>query len=1709
MKQNFIQLCAGLLSLFAALWLAATPAQAQRTISNVAHVEWGLPGAMQTVPSNRVDLLVDLPTNVPPVVDLFRIDRGVDTRLPLADSRCDATNGGGAGLSGPFTSFDRNPATLSRATAIHPGEPLVFVIDYAARNIDPGARDRFLAIIETDTGDRETIELVETASDSGVFTGWIRTAAMPPSPVHENCELSVQPGTSLGLELSGFGAATTVEFNVNILLALGSAVFDAETGAPVNGARITLIDADTGQPAQVFDADGVTPLPSTVTSGGPTLSSSAVNRVTGQALGPSMMAPGEFLFPLVAPGRYRLLVEPPDDYRGISHRSPQQLAGLQAPDGRHYRVIQGSYGDPFVLSSVSSVELDIPLDRPPPPLRIEKLASRQVAAPGDPIAFRISVRSGDPGRPTEALTVTDILPAALRLRPDSLRLNGEAAGNAATIAGDGRQFALAVAALAPGQTAIISYITEVLPQARDGISVNRVSVADDLGLQTATTDASVRIERDTIATRMTIIGRITDGGCSIDPRTAPGVAGVRVMLEDGSYAVTDEDGRYHFEGVRPGLHVVQIDEYSLPLDRAAVDCARNTRSAGRAFSRFVDGFGGALRRVDFRVAPSAPREAPASAAPIAPRAEAQSDAQAAGAERDWFAGREPGIAWLFPAEDHNPRNRVIRVAILHLPGQTVRLSINGEAVAPIAFDGLRQNEARTMAVSIWRGIGIAPRDNVLRAEVVGADGQIVETLTRTVHFANAPMRAELIRDRSVLVADGITRPVIAVRLTDRDGRPVHNGLTGDFAVPSPYFPAIEVDAQQARQLAGLERAAPVWRVDGDEGIAYIELEPTMFSGSLSISFPFRDGEARRNQAIDLWLEPGDRPWTIVGVAAGTVGFNTLSQSMEELGEEQDEFDVDGRVALYARGQVTGRWLMTLAYDSVSDRDESRFAGVIDPTRYYTVYADRSERRFDAASVRRLYLRLERPQFYAMFGDYETNINEPQLARYNRSLNGVRTEFRNDRVSAVAFAADTPYRFGRVEIQGNGLTGPYTIGSSQILPNSERVTIEVRDRFRSNVIVSSQTLIRHIDYDIDYFAGTLRFREPILSRDAALNPQFVVVEYEVDGIAESAIQAGGRVTWNTADDRLQIGATLIHDDDSRRQTTLGGLDVRWRPDDATEIRAEFAASDSDSDVPTAGTAPSADGVATAWLIEAEHHSSDIDVLAYAREQQGGFGVGQLNGAESGTRKIGFDGRVRLGGPLSIAASGWHENYLTSDTRRIAGRALLEYHGEDTDGRLGLIYANDRLTDGSQRNSTLLQLGATQRLFGDRLELDGQTEFALDQAESVDFPARHALTARFRATDWATLIGTYEIADGNDFTVSTFRAGFELAPWAGARISMTGNQQDIAEYGPRSFAAYGFAQSLVLDEHWSIDVSLDGNETLSGGIDPQAIINPEHPVASGGFLGSGNTLTEDFVALTTGVTYRNGSWSATGRAEWRDGEREDRRGFTLSALRQIGEGSAIGGAFSWLRADQQGGAATEVTSLELSWAHRPASSDWSWLNKLELRDDRVTNAIAGQPGPIGSAPLLLTGDARSQRIVNSLSINWSPSSEVSDLLGGTTFLDRSEASLFIGTRYVSERFGADDIDGWSNIVAGDIRFDLSEMFDIGVSGAIRESDGGRAWHWSAGPTIGISPVENTWITIGYNIVGFEDRDFEEARYTRQGPYVTFRFRFDQQTFRDLGL
>lgn len=1668
------------------MFLAASTgasAQSSHIISNTAVAEWDSGPTTLSRPSNTVQIPVEDEPPAPPTIELFHFstDPG-STQIPVPQTMCVGSSGTvPVQLGGAFSGYSTNPASLIPAQAIRAGEPLVIQVAYAAKNVDSGAVDRFEVAIATANGDRERLVLTETGVNTGVFIGMINTAAIPPAPVQGDCVLSVHPGDKLEIRLRDGGVGIGTD-EVNVLVDPYGLTFDSGDAAPVNGSTVTIVDANTGAPTQVFGDDGASAFPSTLVTG------STVTDSSGHVYA---FESGFYRFPFVRPGTYRLLVTPPSPYRHPSAATPAEIALLTRPDGGAFAIGSGSYGGSFTLNAPAPVRIDIPLDRSGGAIALRKTTSTTVAMPGDVVQYRIEVKNPDSIRNTGPITVSDFLPPTMRMREYSVRYQGNTV--VPTFDADGRNFSVSLPPLAAGQSGILTYLAEVRQDAQPGDAMNLAAARDNRGAASDTSDATIRIVRDGISERFTIVGRITEGGCTLDPRLAKGIAGVRVMLEDGTYTVTDKDGRYHFEGMIPGIHVVQVDPESFPLDMAPVDCARNTRSAGSAISRFVEGRGGLIKRADF-YAKTVPARTPKGNA-AKPLPEALSDPEAAGADRDWFTGQEPGTAFLFPELDYNPRVRAVRVAIKHLPGQTIDLSVNGKPVDALAYDGLKKNWDGSVLVSIWRGIAIEDGDNELVAIVKDANGTVVDTLKRKVYYTRPPMNAQLLKAESVLSADGIIRPRIAVRLTDRAGHPVQHGAVGDFTVNAPYTAAIDADAQQAEQLSGLERARPVWRVHGDEGIAYVELEPTTASGTVNIGFSFRDGETIREQSVETWLEPGDRPWTVVGFAAGTVGFNKLSEGLEQLPDISDDLSVDGRIALYAQGRVSGKWLMTLAFDSDKKESEQRLSGVIDPKSYYTIYADRAEQRYDAASVRKLYVKLERKQFYAMFGDYTTGIDEPELSRYQRNFNGIKAEFHNDNVQAQVFAADTPYRFRREEIQGNGLSGPYALASRDILANSEIITLETRDRLRSDKILDRKTLVRHIDYDIDYLAGTLRFREPILSRSSGLDPQFIIAEYEVNGIGERVKNAGGRVRWNSDDKKLQIGATAIHDETDIAKTNLVGADVVYRPAAGTEIRAEVATTDGKA---KPGTTVADAGTATAWLVEAEHHDEKVDLSAYYREQEAGFGVGQTNASEIGTRKFGAEARAHITNKLSISALGYQEDYIETGARRRVAQSEVQYRDGSTTVTAGVTHANDLLADGTTKQSTLAKLAGSQKLLDGKLELNAQTEFAInDQDESIDFPARHSIGARYSIRPDIQIVGGYEIAKGETIDARTARIGFDIAPWAGGRITASGNQQEITEYGPRTFAAYGLAQSFKLNDKWSLDFTLDGNKTLNG-FNRDDVLNPLHPVASGGFLGSDQTLTEDFTAITAGATYRNGDWAWTGRAEWRDGEDSLRYGATAAILRQIGEGQAIGGAINWFRAKTDAGAETTTSQAEISWAHRPANSRFSILNKLEYRYDAVKNAIAGQAGPIGGVALTIDGNAKSTRVINSLSINYTPLDADDGI-----FTESDEYSFFWGTRFNTDQYGAGDVKGWSNVFGADFRLDLSDIIDIGGQGTIRIGTNAKNIAWSAGPALTLKPFDNANITLGYNFVGFEDRDFEEQRYTRSGPFLTFKLKFDQQS------
>ncbi|MBP6364455.1 MAG: DUF11 domain-containing protein, partial [Novosphingobium sp.] len=930
----------------------------------------------------------------------------------------------------------------------------------------------------------------------------------------------------------------------------------------------------------------------------------------------------EYRFPLAPLGTYRIVVLPPAPYAAPSTASPAQIAPLRRPDGEPMTILPASYGQPLTLSGPAAIRVDIPVDAPPIGVTLTKVASRPTALPGDVVFYTITVRNPDPINAKTGVTLVDTPSPLMRLRTDTVRIDGVAAPGAVQVSPDGRVLTVSMGAVAPGASRTVTYAMAVRADSPADTAINRASVSDDRG-RISRASATVRILREDMGARMTLIGRITDGGCNVDGIHNP-IPGVRVVLEDGSFAITDADGRYHFEGLVPGTHVAQALTHTLPKGGQFTDCTRSTRSAGSASSRFVLGQGGSLVVADFSATlPEVTTVTRRNNNNLDQKPDREADAaaerKAAGADTDWLAKGDGPPAFLFPAIDHNPRAPAIRVVIRHRADQKIELKIDGKPVDPVSFDGSRQAPGGRYAVSIWRGIPLDGEQTRLTAIVRGAKGEVVTELARDVHYAQAPARVELVVSQSRLIADGSTRPVLALRILDRNGRPVRAGLTGEFTLSAPYESAEALDVMQSRALTGLGRSTPRWHVKGDDGMAYVELAPTMASGKLHAEFNLSDGQQRRRVEVDTWMVPGKQPWTVVGLAEGTAGARSVADQMQRAGRFDSDLGDDARVAVYAKGPISDGLLLTASYDSAKQRDEQVLMGAIDPRAYYTVFADMSDRRHDAASREKLYARLEGAGFFALYGDFEAGFDQTQLARYQRVATGFKAELTRGDLHVQGFAAKVASTHRRDEFQGGGISGPYRLSSRALVPGSEVVTLEVRDRFRPEIVVSRKILVRYADYDIDLLSGTITFNEPLLSRDTDLNPQFAVINYELDETArDGAVNAGVRMDYTTAGGRLRIGASAVTDTSANNgdRTNLAAIDVKARIGKDTELRGEVA------------TSFGSGKQAVAWLIEAEHHDGKLDLTAYARYAEREFGLGQTSGAELGRRKFGVDARYQV-------------------------------------------------------------------------------------------------------------------------------------------------------------------------------------------------------------------------------------------------------------------------------------------------------------------------------------------------------------------------------------------------------------------------------------------------------------------------------------------------
>jgi len=1024
-------------------------------------------------------------------------------------------------------------------------------------------------------------------------------------------------------------------------------------------------------------------------------------------------------------------------------------------------------------------------------------------------------------------------------------------------------------------------------------------------------------------------------------------------------------------------------------------------------------------------------------------------------DASWLKEKDSSFEWLIPADNELAKVTSTDILVKHHKDQRIEARVNGEPV-DVNFDGTIANK-RDAKLSRWTGIDLHIGYNTVELNILNDKGDVTEQLSRQVYVAGAAVNAELIADKSQLKANGRDKPVIALRLTDEKGQPLRPDSRGQFRVEAPY--AVAREGLDTRAMKGVNDSYYDTYTVGKDGIALIELEPTTQAGEVKLELLMANGEKKEYQAK---LKAELRDWVIVGLAEGTAAHNQLAGHVEPLSGNaaEDGLYSDGKLSLFAKGQLSGQWLMTVAYDTSKRKQangDPNIGQTIDPGTYYTVYGDDAHSGLEAMSSQKLYLKLERDEFYFLFGDYNTDLTDTELAVYSRTLTGIKSRYEDETYDLILFASESNQSYVKEEFRGEGRSGPYKLSRKHIAMNTDQVTLEIRDRFHSENILDTIELSRHTDYDIDYVAGTITFRKPVFSIDKNLDHIFIVIKYEAYDEGDKELTAGGRAKVQV-NDKVAVGVTHVQEGRTGGHATLDGVDAAIKLTDNTNLRLEAAQTEDDK-------ATGQTGNGKAYLAELEHQNARSTSKAYVRENEDGFGLGQTNGSETASRKIGAETNIKATDKLQVTGEVYRQENTSTETKRDVAEAQGEWRLDIADLRLGLRSAEDTRGDGSSQKSEQITTGATKSFFDNRITAHVDREENISSGNSVDFPTRTELGVDYRITGNASLFIEQERTQGQHRDTRNTLIGVKATPWTGGNIY---SGLSLSQTGDTETTSADFAgdHSWKINDRWAMNFGAEESRTLNSST---SALNTNVPMASA----DGN----DFTAGSVGVNYTPGDWMWTARLENRNGTLEDSLNFATSVQTVHSPSLSTLANLDLYQRNGAGSQEDKSTDITLGLAYRPSKGSWIVLDKLDLKWD---DSKGGE------------FESDSWRAIN--------------LLHGNYKRDAWQLSLQYGTKTVKENIANQNFQSLVDLIGAETRYDINSKWDVGVHANVLNSRSLNHYDFNSGISIGRSVGQNIWISLGYNFEGFRDEDFSATDYTSKGVFMKFRLKFDQQSVKE---
>ncbi|MDJ0851480.1 MAG: OmpA family protein [Myxococcota bacterium] len=325
------------------------------------------------------------------------------------------------------------------------------------------------------------------------------------------------------------------------------------------------------------------------------------------------------------------------------------------------------------------------------------------------------------------------------------------------------------------------------------------------------------------------------------------------------------------------------------------------------------------------------------------------------------------------------------------------------------------------------------------------------------------------------------------------------------------------------------------------------------------------------------LELGGSDWFYMGVADLTLSWNRTGNAADELAgrDALSDYDslADGRLAFYVNGRFGEGWALKASADTREGPLEDIFTNFLDkapeslfrrmdPDYHYPTFGDDGTVEETAPTLGKFFVKLERGESHALWGNFKVGYTDNELALVERGLYGANlhyqspaaTSFGERRLVLDGFAADPGTVGTREEFRGTD-GSLFFLRRQDILTGSERLRIEVRDK-DSGLVTAVKHLRPVLDYDIDYLQGRILLSEPMASTvddDLVVRSQglsgdeaWLVVQYEYSpGFDEIDTLAAGGEGQVWVNDFVKLGFTANRNEEDGGTSSLYGTNLTLR------------------------------------------------------------------------------------------------------------------------------------------------------------------------------------------------------------------------------------------------------------------------------------------------------------------------------------------------------------------------------------------------------------------------------------------------------------------------------------------------------------------------------------------------------------------------------------